>query len=49
MTKIWMVYTTIAQAKSAGTLVITGNRRLVADMQIWLGLSPFANFEKFVA
>jgi DNA-binding HxlR family transcriptional regulator len=49
MTQIWMGYTTIAQTKSAGTLVITGNRQLEADLQTWLGLSPFAKFEKFVA
>ena len=49
MTEIWMGYTTIAQTKSAGTLVITGNRQLEADLQAWLGLSPFAKYEKFVA
>ena len=49
MTEIWMGYTTIAQTKSAGTLVITGSRQLEADLQTWLGLSPFAKFEKLVA
>ena len=49
MTEIWMGYTTVAQTKSAGTLVITGNRQLEADLQTWLGLSPFAKFEKLVA
>ena len=48
MTEIWMGYTTIAQTKSAGTLVITGSRQLEADLQTWLGLSPFAKFEKLV-
>jgi hypothetical protein len=49
MTEIWMGYTTIAHTKSAGTLVVTGNRQLEADLQTWLGLSPFAKFEKLVA
>ena len=49
MTEIWMGYTTIAQTKSAGTLVITGSRQLEADLQTWLGLSPFAKFGKLVA
>jgi len=49
MTEIWMGYTTVAQAKSAGTLVVTGNRQLEANLQTWLGLSPFAKFEKSVA
>ena len=49
MTEIWMGYTTIAHTKSAGTLVVTGNRQLEADLQAWLGLSPFAKYEKFVA
>jgi hypothetical protein len=49
MTEIWMGYTTVAQTKSAGRLVITGNRQLEANLQTWLGLSPFAQVEKSVA
>jgi DNA-binding HxlR family transcriptional regulator len=49
MTEIWMGYTTVSQTKSAGRLVITGNRQLEANLQTWLGLSPFAKFEKSVA
>jgi DNA-binding HxlR family transcriptional regulator len=49
ITEIWMGHTTIAQTKKAGRLVITGNRQLEANLQTWLGLSPFAKFEKSVA
>ncbi len=49
MTEIWMGYTTVAQTKSTGRLVITGNRQLEANLQTWLGLSPFAKFEKSAA
>jgi DNA-binding HxlR family transcriptional regulator len=49
MTEIWMGYTAIAQAKQDDRLVITGSRQLEADLQSWLGLSPFAKFEKLVA
>jgi DNA-binding HxlR family transcriptional regulator len=49
MTEIWMGYTTIARAKAENRLVNTGDRQLEADMSSWLGLSPFARFEKFVA
>jgi hypothetical protein len=44
-----MGYTTIARAKAENRLVNTGDRQLEADMSSWLGLSPFARFEKFVA
>lgn len=49
ITEIWMGHTTVAQTKNAGSLVITGNRQLEANLQTWLGLSPFAKFEKSVA
>lgn len=49
ITEIWMGHTTVAQTKNAGRLVITGNRQLEANLQTWLGLSPFAKFEKSVA
>jgi DNA-binding HxlR family transcriptional regulator len=49
MTEIWMGYTTIARAKEAGKLVITGSRQLESDLQSWLGLSPFARVKKLVA
>jgi DNA-binding HxlR family transcriptional regulator len=49
MTEIWMGYTTVARAKAADKLAVTGSRQLEADLQVWLGLSPFARIEKFVA
>ena len=49
MTEIWMGYKTVSRAKAENRLVITGNRQLEADLQSWLGLSPFARFEKAVA
>jgi DNA-binding HxlR family transcriptional regulator len=49
MTEIWMGYTTVARAKAEERLVITGSRQLEANLQSWLGLSPFARFERQVA
>jgi DNA-binding HxlR family transcriptional regulator len=49
LTEIWMGYTTVARAKKDESLVVTGNRQLEADLQTWLGLSPFAKVEKLVA
>ena len=42
LTAIWMGLTTIAREIESGELELTGNRNLVASMQEWLGLSPFA-------
>ncbi|HEY8254250.1 MAG TPA: helix-turn-helix domain-containing protein [Rhizomicrobium sp.] len=42
MTAIWMGLETARQAVSARRLKITGDRKLAADIQTWLGLSPFA-------
>lgn len=49
MTEIWMGYGTLAQARNAGKLLITGNRQLEAKLQVWLGLSRFAKIERCVA
>lgn len=49
MTEIWMGYTTVATAKSNEKLVATGDRKLAADLQAWLGSSRFAKMEKCVA
>lgn len=49
MTEIWMGYSSAARAKSAGKLVATGDRQLEAGLQAWLGLSPFARYERAVA
>lgn len=49
MTEIWMGYTSFAQAKSKDTLLLTGSKRLAADLGLWMSLSPFAKVEKKVA
>ena len=49
MTEIWMGYTSFLRAKEMGKLVITGNRRLEANLGAWMSLSPFARIEKKVA
>jgi len=45
MTSIWMGLETVRQAISGRRLKITGDRKLAADIQTWLGLSPFARKE----
>jgi DNA-binding HxlR family transcriptional regulator len=42
MTAIWMGLDTVRNAQSAQRMMLTGDRRLAADMQTWLGLSRFA-------
>ena len=49
MTEIWMGYATVALAKADDKLLVTGDAQLEANLQIWLGLSPFAKVEKLVA
>ena len=49
MTEIWMGYTPVARAKAEGRMVVTGSRELEASLQSWLGLSPFARYERAVA
>ena len=49
MTELWMGYTSLAQAKSARRLTVTGSRQLEASMKTWLTLSPFAKVERRVA
>lgn len=46
MTAIWMGVATVAGALRAERLALTGDRQLAADMQTWLGLSPFAKERK---
>jgi DNA-binding HxlR family transcriptional regulator len=46
MTAIWMGYENVRKALSAGRMMLTGDRKLAADMQAWLGLSPFAKERK---
>lgn len=49
MTEIWMGYTTVASAKEARRLTITGSRKLETALGSWLSLSPFAKEKKLVA
>ncbi len=49
MTAIWMGLDSVRAALGAGRLALTGDRRLAADMQVWLGLSPFAAERKLAS
>ena len=49
MTEVWMGLTTVARARDADRLLLTGDRAIEGSMQRWLGLSPFARVEKRVA
>ena len=42
LTAIWMGLTTVARETESGELELSGDRRLIASMQEWLGLSVFA-------
>jgi DNA-binding HxlR family transcriptional regulator len=42
MTAIWMGLTTVREALAANKMMLTGDRQLAAEIQTWLGLSPFA-------
>ncbi len=49
MTEIWLGYIAISRVSEDGRLVLTGNRKLAADLRTWLKLSVFARVEKKVA
>jgi DNA-binding HxlR family transcriptional regulator len=49
MTEIWMGYITVLHAKEQRRLVMTGDRKLEAEIGDWLRLSRFAKVEKLVA
>ena len=49
MTAIWMGLTTVRETIKAKKMSVTGDRHLAANMQTWLGLSPFAVEKKLVA
>jgi len=49
MTAIWMGLDSVRKAVSDERVKLTGDRKLSADMQTWLGLSPFAKEKKLVA
>lgn len=44
MTAIWMGHDTVRRALDDDRMMLTGDDRLAADMQVWLGLSPFAPY-----
>jgi DNA-binding HxlR family transcriptional regulator len=46
MTAIWMGLDSVRSAVANGRMMLTGDRKLAADMQTWLGLSPFATERK---
>lgn len=48
MTAIWMGFDTVTKAIADGRLVLTGDKTIAKNMQLWLGLSPFAVQEKQV-
>jgi len=49
MTAIWMGLDSVRAAVASGRLMLTGDRQLAADMQTWLGLSPFARERKLAS
>jgi DNA-binding HxlR family transcriptional regulator len=49
MTAIWMGLDTVRAARTHDRLRLTGDAGLAADMQTWLGLSPFSRAERKVA
>lgn len=49
MTAIWMGYETVRNAVEREQLVLTGDPDIAAQMQRWLGLSPFAKHARLVA
>lgn len=44
MTAIWMGHDTVRRALDDERMALTGDGPLAADMQAWLGLSPFAPY-----
>ena len=46
MTAIWMGIDTVARAVDEDRLLLVGDADVIAGMQDWLGLSPFAPIEK---
>lgn len=49
MTAIWMGLDSVRAAVSAERMLLTGDRPLAANMQAWLGLSPFAKERKLAS
>lgn len=44
MTAIWMGHDTVRRALDEERMILIGDDQLAADMQAWLGLSPFAAY-----
>jgi DNA-binding HxlR family transcriptional regulator len=49
MTAVWMGLLPVREAVSDGKIVLTGNRQLAEDIQVWLKLSPFASEKNLAA
>lgn len=49
LTAIWMGLDTVRGAIATQSMTATGDRRLADQMQIWLGLSPFAKTQKLAS
>jgi len=49
LTEIWLGNTSLAAARKAGRLTLTGNRQLATTFDAWFALSLFAAVEKQVA
>lgn len=49
MTAIWMGLDTVRKATNERRMDLIGDKQLAANMQTWLGLSPFAKEKKIVA
>ena len=49
MTAIWLGQDTVRSAVDDGRMLLTGDRKLAAAMQSWLGLSPFARTRKLAS
>lgn len=46
MTAIWMGYETVRGALAGRRMLLTGDKKLAANIQTWLGLSPLAKVQK---
>jgi DNA-binding HxlR family transcriptional regulator len=46
MTAVWMGLTTVRDSVAKGKMILTGDLHLAGQMQVWLGLSPFAREKK---
>jgi DNA-binding HxlR family transcriptional regulator len=49
MTAIWMGMDSVRAAVAARRMLLTGERGLIADMQVWLGRSVFATEQKLAS